>query len=45
MFKGIPREKHTQLINSVSIVAELLAGCCKEQCSVKKPAAKERVRV
>jgi DNA-binding MarR family transcriptional regulator len=45
MFKGIPREKHAQLIESVSIVAELLAGCCKEQCSVKKPAAKERAHV
>ena len=28
MFQGIPREKHDQLIESVSIVAELLTGCC-----------------
>jgi DNA-binding MarR family transcriptional regulator len=45
MFKGIPREKHAQLIESVTIVAELLAGCCQGQCSAKKPAAKERARV
>jgi DNA-binding MarR family transcriptional regulator len=45
MFKGIPREKHSVLIESISIVAELLAGCCREQCSTKKTAAQERTRV
>jgi DNA-binding MarR family transcriptional regulator len=40
MFRGIPREKHAQLIESLSMVAELLAGCCSGQCSVKKPAVK-----
>jgi DNA-binding MarR family transcriptional regulator len=45
MFKGIPREKHAQLIESVSIVAELLAGCCQGQCSAKKAAVKDRTRI
>jgi DNA-binding MarR family transcriptional regulator len=31
MFQGIPREKHDQLIESVSIIAELLNGCCPQQ--------------
>ena len=33
MFRNIPREKHEQLIESVSIVAELLTGCCGGQCA------------
>jgi DNA-binding MarR family transcriptional regulator len=33
MFLGIPREKHEQLIESVSIVADLLTGCCRGPCS------------
>ncbi len=45
MFKGIPQEKHAQLVESVSIVAELLAGCCIDQCYIKKSATKERARV
>lgn len=45
MFKGIPREKHAQLIESVSIVAELLAGCCQGQRSAKKAAVKDRTRI
>jgi DNA-binding MarR family transcriptional regulator len=45
MFKGIPRERHGQLIESVSIVAELLNGCCREQCSVKKSSLKEKTRI
>jgi DNA-binding MarR family transcriptional regulator len=40
MFRNIPREKHEQLIESVSVVAELLAGCCRDQCSVSEPAPK-----
>ncbi len=44
LFKSVPREKHAQLVESVSIVAELLAGCCREQRSEKKPAANKRVR-
>jgi len=44
MFRGIPQEKHSQLIESVSLVAELLSGCCRGQCSVKEPAVKRRTR-
>jgi DNA-binding MarR family transcriptional regulator len=33
MFRSIPREKHAQLIESVSILADLLTGCCRDQCS------------
>jgi DNA-binding MarR family transcriptional regulator len=40
MFRGIPRTKHAQLIESVSMLAELLAGCCDSQCSVKKPGSR-----
>jgi DNA-binding MarR family transcriptional regulator len=45
MLHGIPREKHAQLIESVSIVAELLAGCCSGQCSAGKPADKGKTRI
>jgi DNA-binding MarR family transcriptional regulator len=41
MFRGVPREKHDQLIESVSLIAELLASCCC-QCSADEPAAKRR---
>lgn len=34
MFRSIPREKHGQLLESISILAELLNGCCSIQCSV-----------
>ena len=33
MFRTIPREKHNQLIDSVSILAELLTGCCRSSYS------------
>lgn len=42
MFRNIPREKHSQLTESVSIVAELLKGCCSEQCSIDGNAPKKR---
>jgi DNA-binding MarR family transcriptional regulator len=45
MFRNIPRERHDQLIESVSIVAELLTGCCRDQCSAAEPAAKRRTRI
>ena len=46
MFRNIPREKHAQMIESVSSVAELLKGCCCEQCSIDgKAAPKRRSRV
>jgi DNA-binding MarR family transcriptional regulator len=45
MLCGIPQEKHAQLIESVSMVAELLAGCCCGQCSPKKPAGKGKTRI
>jgi DNA-binding MarR family transcriptional regulator len=32
MFRSIPREKHNQLIESISILAGLLTGCCRDQC-------------
>jgi DNA-binding MarR family transcriptional regulator len=40
MFQSVPKEKHSQLIESVSIVAELLNSCCRSQCCVKKPSTK-----
>lgn len=45
IFRGIPREKHAQLIESLSMVAELLAGCCSGQSSVKKPAIKSKTQI
>jgi len=42
MFRGIPKEKHAQLIESLSTVAELLSGCCGGQCSEKKPTVKRK---
>jgi DNA-binding MarR family transcriptional regulator len=42
MFRGIPSEKHEQLIESVSLVAELLSGCCRDQCSTGDPAIKRK---
>jgi DNA-binding MarR family transcriptional regulator len=45
MFRDIPMEKHTQLIESISRVAELLAGCGSDPCSAKKPAVKGKNRV
>jgi DNA-binding MarR family transcriptional regulator len=44
MFQGIAREKHAHLIESVSIVADLLTGCCRGQCSANGPAIKRRAR-
>lgn len=45
MFRSIPREKHEQLIESVSIVAEMLASCCRDQCSVGETAGQRRKSV
>jgi DNA-binding MarR family transcriptional regulator len=45
MFRCIPGEKHEQLIESVSILAELLAGCCRDQCSTDEPAVQRRAHV
>jgi DNA-binding MarR family transcriptional regulator len=44
MFRDIPREKHQPLVESVSILAKLLAGCCCGRCSVKETAVKKRTR-
>jgi len=41
MFRSIPREKHDQLIESLSIIAKLLTGCCRGRCSAKKLASKK----
>ena len=45
MFRGIPREKHDQLVESVSIVADLLTGCCRGQCSASESAPKRKTRI
>lgn len=45
MFRSIPREKHDRLIESVSILAEFLAGCCRDQCAEPVNARKRRTRV
>jgi DNA-binding MarR family transcriptional regulator len=42
MFQGIPREKHAQLIESLSIIAELLTGCCRVQSPPDEPAIKRK---
>ena len=42
MFRSIPREKHDPLIESVSILADLLAGCCRDQCSADGRVVKRR---
>lgn len=44
MLRSIPRERHEQLIESVSMVADLLAGCCTEACLAGRPAARGRIR-
>jgi DNA-binding MarR family transcriptional regulator len=33
MFRTVPREKHEQLLESISLLAELLTGCCRGQSS------------
>ena len=45
MFRSIPREKQSQLIESVSILADLLTGCCRDQCSADGSLAKRRTNV
>ncbi len=45
MFRSIPRDKHEQLIESVSILAELLTGCCRNQCSADGSSAQRRTNV
>lgn len=45
VFRSIPREKHEQIIESVSILAELLTGCCRNECSVDGSTAKRRTNV
>jgi DNA-binding MarR family transcriptional regulator len=41
MFRSIPREKHSQLIESISILAGLLTSCCRDQCCSEKKVAPE----
>ncbi len=31
MFRSLPREKHDPLIESISIISELLTGCCQDK--------------
>lgn len=38
MFRRIPRARHTQLMETVSILAKLLTGCCLEPSAENKPA-------
>ncbi len=45
MFRSIAREKHSQLIESVSILADLLTGCCRDQCTTSERIAKRRNHV
>jgi len=45
MFQSIPREKHVQLIESVSILAKLLTACCHDRCAANKASAKRRTHV
>jgi DNA-binding MarR family transcriptional regulator len=45
MFRSIPREKHQQLMESISILADLLNGCCRNQCSADGSVAKRRTNV
>jgi DNA-binding MarR family transcriptional regulator len=45
MFRNIPRGKHSQVVESISILAELLKGCCCDQCPTNGNApAKRRTR-
>jgi DNA-binding MarR family transcriptional regulator len=46
MFRSIPREKHDQLIESISILADLLAGCCRsDSCATKGTSVKRNAHV
>jgi len=45
MFRSIPREKHNQLVESVSILADLLAGCCCGKCSTDGAGIKRKTRI
>jgi DNA-binding MarR family transcriptional regulator len=45
MFQSLPHEKHAPLIESVSILADLLSGCCRGQCSSNGSARKRRTNV
>jgi DNA-binding MarR family transcriptional regulator len=38
MFRRIPRAKHNQLMESLSVIAELLNGCCGAHCAAGEPA-------
>ena len=42
MFQSVSREKHAPLIESVSILADLLNGCCRDQCLPNGSARKRR---
>jgi DNA-binding MarR family transcriptional regulator len=44
LFRSIPREKHDPLIESISILAELLTRCCRDRCSTSFPSAKKKNR-
>jgi len=45
MFRGIPHDKHNQLVESISLVAELLTGCCQSRCSATGAAVRKKTRV
>ena len=45
MFRRVSRNKHKQLIESVSILAELLTGCGRSQSPADGSAAKRRTNV
>lgn len=44
MFRNIPRERHEQLVETVSLVAEALTGCCRSQCAPNGTVATKKAR-
>jgi DNA-binding MarR family transcriptional regulator len=45
IFRSIPREKHNQLVESVSILAKLLTGCCCGYCSPGGAGVKKKLAI
>ena len=45
VFRDIPREKHGQIIESVSLLADLLTGCCRDRCSAERNGIRKKTHV
>jgi len=45
MFQSIPHERHNQFIESISILADLLAGCCQNRCCENRTGGKSARRI